>query len=207
MPLSHVLATKLGARLTEVRKNGTCSWLRPVRLRSLLSTRMEVALQRAAMNCRGPQAGSQGAADKQGAIAKVRGERRCLRKAITEARVARTAVGPRGAAGGHHQEHKERSASHWRAKRRPLGIGNRAARPATRREAAKVLREQGLKPAYKIEGWVYKRPASKGAEGCCCRLKSKRAWAADEQEVSSGPCTEGGIHAIEPSDGRSADYS
>ncbi|CBI37018.3 unnamed protein product, partial [Vitis vinifera] len=25
----HVLATKLGARLTEVRKNGTCSWLRP----------------------------------------------------------------------------------------------------------------------------------------------------------------------------------
>ncbi|KAJ6390311.1 hypothetical protein OIU77_024516 [Salix suchowensis] len=29
MPLSHVLATKLGARLTEVRKNGTCSWLRP----------------------------------------------------------------------------------------------------------------------------------------------------------------------------------
>ncbi|XP_074311764.1 S-adenosylmethionine synthase 4-like [Silene latifolia] len=29
MPLSHVLATKLGARLTEVRKNGTCKWLRP----------------------------------------------------------------------------------------------------------------------------------------------------------------------------------
>ncbi|XP_024535924.1 uncharacterized protein LOC9630123 [Selaginella moellendorffii] len=29
MPLSHVLATKLGAKLTEVRKNGTCSWLRP----------------------------------------------------------------------------------------------------------------------------------------------------------------------------------
>ncbi|KAK8495410.1 hypothetical protein V6N12_044385 [Hibiscus sabdariffa] len=29
MPLSHVLATKLGARLTEVRKNGTCAWLRP----------------------------------------------------------------------------------------------------------------------------------------------------------------------------------
>ncbi|KAF6172207.1 hypothetical protein GIB67_024829 [Kingdonia uniflora] len=26
MPLSHVLATKLGARLTEVRKNGTCPW-------------------------------------------------------------------------------------------------------------------------------------------------------------------------------------
>ncbi|VAI47804.1 unnamed protein product [Triticum turgidum subsp. durum] len=29
MPLSHVLATKLGARLTEVRKNGTCAWVRP----------------------------------------------------------------------------------------------------------------------------------------------------------------------------------
>ncbi|CAH1453244.1 unnamed protein product [Lactuca virosa] len=29
MPHSHVLATKLGARLTEVRKNGTCTWLRP----------------------------------------------------------------------------------------------------------------------------------------------------------------------------------
>ncbi|VAI45091.1 unnamed protein product [Triticum turgidum subsp. durum] len=29
MPLSHVLATKLGARLTEVRKNATCPWLRP----------------------------------------------------------------------------------------------------------------------------------------------------------------------------------
>ncbi|WZY91333.1 LOW QUALITY PROTEIN: hypothetical protein YC2023_063662 [Brassica napus] len=29
MPLSHVLATKLGARLTEVRKNGTCPWVRP----------------------------------------------------------------------------------------------------------------------------------------------------------------------------------
>ncbi|KAL0925260.1 hypothetical protein M5K25_003579 [Dendrobium thyrsiflorum] len=29
MPLSHVLATKLGARLTEVRKNSTCPWLRP----------------------------------------------------------------------------------------------------------------------------------------------------------------------------------
>ncbi|KAJ1439221.1 S-adenosylmethionine synthetase, central domain [Sesbania bispinosa] len=28
MPLSHVLATKLGARLTKVRKNGTCLWLR-----------------------------------------------------------------------------------------------------------------------------------------------------------------------------------
>ncbi|CAK9182812.1 unnamed protein product [Ilex paraguariensis] len=29
MPLTHVLATKLGAKLTEVRKNGTCPWLRP----------------------------------------------------------------------------------------------------------------------------------------------------------------------------------
>jgi len=29
MPLTHVLATKLGHRLTEVRKNGTCPWLRP----------------------------------------------------------------------------------------------------------------------------------------------------------------------------------
>ena len=29
MPLTHVLATKLGYRLTEVRKNGTCAWLRP----------------------------------------------------------------------------------------------------------------------------------------------------------------------------------
>ncbi|VAI59241.1 unnamed protein product [Triticum turgidum subsp. durum] len=29
MPLTHMLATKLGARLTEVRKNGTCAWLRP----------------------------------------------------------------------------------------------------------------------------------------------------------------------------------
>ncbi|GJT59085.1 S-adenosylmethionine synthase 2 [Tanacetum coccineum] len=29
MPLTHVLATKLGAKLTEVRKNGTCAWLRP----------------------------------------------------------------------------------------------------------------------------------------------------------------------------------
>ncbi|GJR37268.1 S-adenosylmethionine synthetase [Tanacetum coccineum] len=28
MPLSHVLTTKLGARLTEVRKNHTCTWLR-----------------------------------------------------------------------------------------------------------------------------------------------------------------------------------
>jgi len=29
MPLSHVLATKLGAQLTKVRKDGTCSWVRP----------------------------------------------------------------------------------------------------------------------------------------------------------------------------------
>lgn len=29
MPLTHNLATSLGARLTEVRKNGTCSWVRP----------------------------------------------------------------------------------------------------------------------------------------------------------------------------------
>ncbi|KAL3828491.1 hypothetical protein ACJIZ3_017293 [Penstemon smallii] len=29
MPLSHVLATKLASKLTEVRKNGTCPWLRP----------------------------------------------------------------------------------------------------------------------------------------------------------------------------------
>jgi len=29
MPLTHDLATKLGARLTEVRKNGTCKWVRP----------------------------------------------------------------------------------------------------------------------------------------------------------------------------------
>jgi len=29
MPMSHMLATKLGYRLTEVRKNGTCPWLRP----------------------------------------------------------------------------------------------------------------------------------------------------------------------------------
>ncbi|KAK7392117.1 hypothetical protein VNO78_20544 [Psophocarpus tetragonolobus] len=28
LPLSHVLATKLGARLTEVRKNETCPWVR-----------------------------------------------------------------------------------------------------------------------------------------------------------------------------------
>merc|ERR1719263_2677085 len=29
MPLTHVLATNLGAKLTEVRKNGTCPWVRP----------------------------------------------------------------------------------------------------------------------------------------------------------------------------------
>jgi len=29
MPLTHVFATQLGARLTEVRKNGTCPWVRP----------------------------------------------------------------------------------------------------------------------------------------------------------------------------------
>jgi S-adenosylmethionine synthetase len=29
MPLTHVLATQLSAKLTEVRKNGTCGWLRP----------------------------------------------------------------------------------------------------------------------------------------------------------------------------------
>ncbi|KAG6975722.1 hypothetical protein JG688_00002084 [Phytophthora aleatoria] len=29
MPLSHVLATKLGSKLTEVRKNGTLDWIRP----------------------------------------------------------------------------------------------------------------------------------------------------------------------------------
>ncbi|RYR61660.1 hypothetical protein Ahy_A04g018853 isoform A [Arachis hypogaea] len=29
MPLTHVLATKLGAKLTEVRKNKTCPWVRP----------------------------------------------------------------------------------------------------------------------------------------------------------------------------------
>ena len=29
IPLTHVLATKLGAKLTEVRKNETYSWLRP----------------------------------------------------------------------------------------------------------------------------------------------------------------------------------
>lgn len=29
MPLTLVLANKIGYRLTEVRKNGTCPWLRP----------------------------------------------------------------------------------------------------------------------------------------------------------------------------------
>mmetsp|Transcript_4837 Transcript_4837/g.17529 ORF Transcript_4837/g.17529 Transcript_4837/m.17529 type:complete len:397 (-) Transcript_4837:731-1921(-) len=29
MPLTHVLATQLGAKLTEVRKNGVCPWVRP----------------------------------------------------------------------------------------------------------------------------------------------------------------------------------
>merc|ERR1719261_2283216 len=29
MPLTHVLATQLGYKLTEVRKDGTCGWLRP----------------------------------------------------------------------------------------------------------------------------------------------------------------------------------
>ena len=29
MPLSHVLDTKLGSKLTEVRKNGTLDWIRP----------------------------------------------------------------------------------------------------------------------------------------------------------------------------------
>lgn len=29
MPLTHLLATKIGYRLTEARKNGTCTWLRP----------------------------------------------------------------------------------------------------------------------------------------------------------------------------------
>ncbi|KAG9141496.1 hypothetical protein Leryth_001934 [Lithospermum erythrorhizon] len=29
MPLTHVLATQLGAKLAEVRKNGTCKWMRP----------------------------------------------------------------------------------------------------------------------------------------------------------------------------------
>lgn len=29
MPLTHMLATQLGSKLTEVRKNGTCEWVRP----------------------------------------------------------------------------------------------------------------------------------------------------------------------------------
>ena len=29
MPLTHMLATSLGSKLTEVRKNGTCAWVRP----------------------------------------------------------------------------------------------------------------------------------------------------------------------------------
>jgi len=29
MPLTHSLATKLGHKLTDIRKNGTCPWLRP----------------------------------------------------------------------------------------------------------------------------------------------------------------------------------
>ena len=29
MPLTHALATQIGAKLTEVRKNGTCKWVRP----------------------------------------------------------------------------------------------------------------------------------------------------------------------------------
>lgn len=29
MPLTHTLATQLGSKLTEVRKNGTCDWVRP----------------------------------------------------------------------------------------------------------------------------------------------------------------------------------
>ncbi len=29
MPLTHNLATSLGAKLTEVRKNGVCPWVRP----------------------------------------------------------------------------------------------------------------------------------------------------------------------------------
>nr|AFK33626.1 unknown [Lotus japonicus] len=45
MPLSHVLATKLGAKLTEVRKNGTCAWLSPMaRHKSPLSTTMRTVL-------------------------------------------------------------------------------------------------------------------------------------------------------------------
>merc|ERR1719261_1426258 len=29
MPLTHMLSTSLGSKLTEVRKNGTCEWVRP----------------------------------------------------------------------------------------------------------------------------------------------------------------------------------
>jgi S-adenosylmethionine synthetase len=29
MPLTHSLATRIGFRLTQVRKDGTCAWLRP----------------------------------------------------------------------------------------------------------------------------------------------------------------------------------
>jgi S-adenosylmethionine synthetase len=29
MPMTHVLATRLGYVLTQVRKNGVCDWLRP----------------------------------------------------------------------------------------------------------------------------------------------------------------------------------
>jgi S-adenosylmethionine synthetase len=29
MPMTHVLATRIGYKLTEVRKNGVCDWLRP----------------------------------------------------------------------------------------------------------------------------------------------------------------------------------
>jgi S-adenosylmethionine synthetase len=29
MPLTHMLATQLGSKITEVRKNGTCEWVRP----------------------------------------------------------------------------------------------------------------------------------------------------------------------------------
>jgi len=29
MPLTHMLATQLGSKITEVRKNGTCDWIRP----------------------------------------------------------------------------------------------------------------------------------------------------------------------------------
>merc|ERR1712232_441199 len=29
MPLTHMLATTIGSKLTEVRKNGTCDWVRP----------------------------------------------------------------------------------------------------------------------------------------------------------------------------------